>query len=150
VILALSTIFANDIVANLARGRGVAEETVRARLLPTGRWFLVGLAPVAFALGWWQIVKPSLSVAIFGQNGVYGLFAATFAPVLFGLFSRRTPKRWAVAAAVTALVVHFGMYYGRISVYHNNPAVPAACAIAASLLVMLVGRAVSWSKAPGA
>jgi SSS family solute:Na+ symporter/sodium/pantothenate symporter len=142
VILALSTIFANDIVANLARGRGVAEETVRARLLPTGRWFLVGLAPVAFALGWWQIVKPSLSVAIFGQNGVYGLFAATFAPVLFGLFSRRTPKRWAVAAAVTALVVHFGMYYGRISVYHNNPAVPAACAIAASLAVMLVGGVV--------
>jgi SSS family solute:Na+ symporter/sodium/pantothenate symporter len=150
VILALSTIFANDIVANLARGRGVAEETVRARLLPTGRWFLVGLAPVAFALGWWQIVKPSLSVAIFGQNGVYGLFAATFAPVLFGLFSKRTPRVWALAAAVTALVVHFGMYYGRISVYHNNPAVPAACAIAASLLVMLVGRAVSRSKAPGA
>ena len=140
VILALSTIFANDIVANVARGRGVAEEKVRARLLPTGRWFLVALAPVAFALGWWQIVKPSLSVAIFGQNGVYGLFAATFAPVLFGLFSKRAAKSWALAAAVTALVVHFGMYYGKLTIYHNNPAVPAACAIAASLAVMLAGR----------
>jgi SSS family solute:Na+ symporter/sodium/pantothenate symporter len=143
VILALSTIFANDIIANLARGRGVAEELVRARLLPTGRWFLVALAPVAFALASWQIVKPSLSVAIFGQNGVYGLFAATFAPVLFGLFSKHSARGWVVAAAVTALVVHFGMYYGKITVYHNNPAVPAACAIAASLLVMLVGWVVS-------
>jgi SSS family solute:Na+ symporter/sodium/pantothenate symporter len=140
VVLALSTIFANDIVANLARGRGVPEATVRARLLPTGRWFLVALAPVAFALGWWQIVKPSLSVAIFGQNGVYGLFAATFAPVLFGLFSKQTSRVSALAAAATALVVHFGMYYGKVTVYHNNPAVPAACAIGASLTVMLLGR----------
>ena len=150
VILALSTIFANDIVANLARGRGVPEDRVRARLLPTGRWFLVALAPVAFALGWWQIARPSLSVAIFGQNGVYGLFAATFAPVLFGLFSKHSAKGWALAAAVTALVVHFGMYYGKVTVYHNNPAVPAACAIVASLLVMLVGRAVSRPAAPAA
>jgi SSS family solute:Na+ symporter/sodium/pantothenate symporter len=150
VVLVLSTIFANDIVANVARGRGVAEEKVRARLLPAGRWFLVALAPVAFALGWWQIVRPSLSVAIFGQNGVYGLFAATFAPVLFGLFSRRIAKGWALAAAVTALVVHFGMYYGRVTVYHNNPAVPAACAIVASLVVMLVGRAVSRPGIPSA
>jgi SSS family solute:Na+ symporter/sodium/pantothenate symporter len=82
-------------------------------------------------------------VAIFGQNGVYGLFAATFAPVLFGLFSKHSARGWVVAAAVTALVVHFGMYYGKITVYHNNPAVPAACAIAASLLVMLVGWVVS-------
>jgi SSS family solute:Na+ symporter/sodium/pantothenate symporter len=78
-------------------------------------------------------------VAIFAQNGVYGLFAATFAPVLFGMFSRRASKGLALAAALTALAVHFGMYYGQLTMYHNNPDVPAATAIVASTLVMAIG-----------
>jgi len=61
--------------------------------------------------------------------------------VLFGLFSARTSKAAAVTAALVALGVHFGMYYGEISPYHNNPAVPAACAITASVVVMAVARA---------
>jgi SSS family solute:Na+ symporter/sodium/pantothenate symporter len=148
VALALSSIFAHDLVANLARSRGVPEERLRALELPVGRWFLVALAPVAFGLAWWQIVAPSLSVAIFAQNGVYGLFAATFAPVLFGLLSPRVGKRPAVAAAAVALLVHFGMYYGEISPYHNNPAVPAACAIVASVLVMFIGGQLSGRARP--
>ena len=139
VVLALSTIFANDLFANLARAAGVAADRVAARLLPVGKAFLVVLAPVTFLLARDQILNPSLSVAIFAQNGVYGLFAATFAPVLFGMFSDRASKGLAAAAAVTALVIHFGMYYGKITMYHNNPAVPAACAIVASTLVMAVG-----------
>jgi hypothetical protein len=31
------------------------------------------------------------------------------------------------------------MYYGGITHYHNNPAVPAACALVISTLVMVVG-----------
>ncbi len=81
-------------------------------------------------------------MAIFAQNGVYGLFAATFAPVLFGIFSKRVSAPLAFAAAVTALVVHFGMYYGGITHYHNNPAVPATFAIVASTLVMGLGSIV--------
>ena len=46
------------------------------------------------------------------------------------------------AAALVALLVHFGMYYGQISPYHNNPAVPATCALVISTLVMLVGSLV--------
>jgi len=141
VILALSTIVANDLYGSLARAAGVAAERVAGRLLPVGRVFLVVLAPVVFLLARDQILDPSLSVAIFAQNGVYGLFAATFAPVLFGMFSRRASKGLAFAAALTALTVHFGMYYGQLTMYHNNPAVPAACAIVASTLVMAVGVA---------
>jgi len=139
VALALSTIFANDLYGSLARAAGVAADRVAGRLLKVGRGFLVVLAPVTFLLARDQILDPSLSVAIFAQNGVYGLFAATFAPVLFGMFSRRASRGLALAAALTALVVHFGMYYGKISMYHNNPAVPAACAIVASTLVMAMG-----------
>ncbi len=97
---------------------------------------------MTFLLAWRQIVAPSLSVAIFAQNGVYGLFAATFVPVLFGIFCRRPRAGLAAAAAVVALVVHFGMYYGKITVYHNNPAVPATCALIASCALLAVGTLV--------
>jgi SSS family solute:Na+ symporter/sodium/pantothenate symporter len=141
IILALSTIFANDLWANLARSAGMSDEAVGAALLRVGRVFLVILAPITALLAWRQIVAPSLSVAIFAQNGVYGLFAATFAPVVFGLFSKRAGAGLAAAAALAALAVHFGMYYGGITIYHNNPAVPATFALAVSTLVMAVGVA---------
>ena len=141
VILALSTIFANDLYGSLARLAGVAADRIGGRLLLVGRAFLIVLAPITFLLARDQILHPSLSVAIFAQNGVYGLFAATFAPVMFGMFSSRATKGLAFAAALTALAVHFGMYYGKLTMYHNNPAVPAACAIVASTLVMAVGVA---------
>jgi hypothetical protein len=35
------------------------------------------------------------------------------------------------------------MYYGGITQYHNNPAVPAAFALVISTLVMAVGVAIS-------
>jgi SSS family solute:Na+ symporter/sodium/pantothenate symporter len=142
VILALSTIFGNDFFGTLARSRGVAPEHLQAQLLRVGRIFLLVLAPITLFLAYRQIVAPSLSVAIFAQNGVYGLFAATFAPVLLGIFSRRSSALVAFSAAAVALVVHFGMYYGGVTHYHNNPAVPAACALVISTLVMLVGSAV--------
>ena len=141
VILALSTIFGNDFYGTIARARGVAADRLNNQLLKVGRIFLIALAPITLLLAWRQIVAPSLSVAIFAQNGIYGLFAATFAPVLFGIFSKRTSAPLAFVGAVTALVVHFGMYYGGITHYHNNPAVPAACALVISTLVMAVGVA---------
>jgi SSS family solute:Na+ symporter/sodium/pantothenate symporter len=138
VILALSSIFANDLWATSARIRGLSDDVIQRRVLKVGRWFLVGLAPVTLILAWWQLTSPTLSVAIFAQNGIYGLFAATFAPVLFGIFSDRAGPRLALAAAITALVVHFGLYYSKLW-YYPNPAVPAACALVVSTLIMAVG-----------
>ncbi|MCG6947647.1 MAG: sodium:solute symporter family protein [Acidobacteria bacterium] len=139
VILALSTIFGNDFFGTIARSRGVDEDRLRGQLLQVGRIFLVALAPITLVLAWRQIVAPSLSVAIFAQNGIYGLFAATFAPVLFGIFSKRATAPLAFLSAISALIVHFGMYYGGITPYHNNPAVPATCALAVSTLILGVG-----------
>jgi len=143
VILALSTIFGNDFYGTLARARRVDPSLLQARLLRVGRYFLVALAPITLVLSWRQIVAPSLSVAIFAQNGVYALFAATFAPVLFGIFSKRATASLVATAAITALVVHFGMYYGGITMYHNNPAVPATFALVTSTAVMWVGSMMS-------
>ena len=44
---------------------------------------IVLLAVVSFYFSWNQMKEPNLSVGIFGQNGVYGYFAAAFVPVLF-------------------------------------------------------------------
>jgi len=141
ILVALSSIFANDFL-RVAMGGGRRDSAEwKARSLVYARWFLVALAPVTVALSWKQLVDPSLSVAIFAQNGVYGLFAATFVPILLGVFTRSTARGWMLAASATALVVHFGMYYGEITLYHNNPAVPATCAIGASLVVGLLGLA---------
>ena len=141
VILAISTIFANDFYGTFARAKGIDPERLQGNLLRAGRIFLVALAPITLFLAYRQIVAPSLSVAIFAQNGIYGLFSATFAPVLFGIFSRRTNAWLVFASAISALIVHFGMYYGGITVYHNNPAVPATFALLTSTLVMLAGSA---------
>lgn len=147
ILVALSSIFAQDFVGNLlAGGRGDAAWTKRG--LRWARWFLVALAPVTALLSWQQIRAPRLSVAIFAQNGVYGLFAATFVPVLFGIFVKRVARGWIAAAALAAVVVHFGMYYGHVTHYANNPAVPATFAIAASLLVGAIGFALSGPSAP--
>ncbi|MEJ2678085.1 MAG: sodium:solute symporter [Gemmatimonadota bacterium] len=150
ILVALSSIFANDFIRHLTGGGRRDDPAWRARSLVYARWFLVVLVPVTLALSWKQIVAPSLSVAIFAQNGVYGLFAATFVPILLGVFTRSMAKWWVWAASAAALLVHFGMYYGHITVYHNNPAVPATCAIAASLVVGLAGWWVSRrrSEAP--
>jgi SSS family solute:Na+ symporter/sodium/pantothenate symporter len=139
VILAISTIFANDFYGTFARAKEMNPERLQKNLLRVGRIFLVALAPITLFLAYRQIVAPSLSVAIFAQNGIYGLFSATFAPVLFGIFSRRATAWLVFASAISALIVHFGMYYGGITVYHNNPAVPATFALLTSTLVMLVG-----------
>jgi SSS family solute:Na+ symporter/sodium/pantothenate symporter len=146
VILALSTIFGNDFFGTIARSRGMAADRLRGLLLKVGRIFLIVLAPITLLLSWRQIVSPSLSVAIFAQNGIYALFAATFAPVLFGIFSRKATAPLVFGAAITALIVHFGMYYGGITQYHNNPAVPATCALVISTLLMGIGVAVQRGR----
>jgi SSS family solute:Na+ symporter/sodium/pantothenate symporter len=134
-LVALSTIFANDVYKPLARGRGVAEETADRRAITLSKVFLVALAPVVALLSWGQIVEPNLSVAILAQNGVYGLFAATFVPILFGVFVPRVTTAGVAVAAASALLVHFGMYYGEVGPYWNNPAVPATFALLTSAAV---------------
>ena len=143
-LVALSTIFANDVYSPLARSRGVAQETIERKSIGLSKLFLLALAPVVAFLSWGQIQSPDLSVAILAQNGVYGLFAATFVPILFGVFVPRVTTWGVSAAAVAALVVHFGMYYGEIGPYWNNPAVPATFALlaagAVASLSLLVAR----------
>lgn len=135
-LVALATIFSNDVYRPLALRRGTrTEEEINGRSIFYSKIFLISLAPVVALISYGQIVAPNLSVAILAQNGVYALFSATFVPILFGIFSERITKGAIFASAVAALVVHFGMYYGEITMYANNPAVPATFALITSTLV---------------
>lgn len=100
---------------------------------------IVVLAFVSFALSWEQLVNPDLSVAIFAQNGVYAYFSAAFVPVLFGTFLRKPPLAAVFSASITAIIVHFTVYYGEITPYMkepvNNPAIASTIAILSSLVV---------------
>ncbi|MDX2474973.1 MAG: sodium:solute symporter [Candidatus Krumholzibacteria bacterium] len=139
---ALATTLTGDLVAPLAGAvLPVEGSPERERiLLLISRVVILLLAVAAVFLSWEQLQHPKLSVAIFAQNGVYAYFSAAFVPIIFGMFIPRTAKVVAVSAAVTAVVVHFTMYYGKIAVPGSsatgeNPGVAAAVAILVSVLV---------------
>lgn len=135
--VALSSIFANDVYRPLALKLGQSEEVANARALRLSKAFLALLAPLLFVIAYDQL-NPRFSVAILAQYGVYGLFSATFVPILFGIFTDRLGKGGMLAASITALVVHFGMFFGQIGPYWNNPAVPATFALLSSVTVAFV------------
>jgi sodium/pantothenate symporter len=60
-------------------------------------------------------------------------------PVLFGMFLKRVPLVAPVAASLTSVAVHFAVYYGGLTSYMDapvrNPAIAAALAIVASVIV---------------
>ena len=107
---------------------------------------LLGIA--AILISYDQLINPKLSVAIFAQNGVYAYFAAAFVPILFGMFIKDVPKIVPISASVSAVVVHFSMYYGKLGVPFTqangeNPGVAACIAILISLLVGFISLKIS-------
>ncbi len=142
-IQSVSTTITSDIIEPLSgRHLGGSDNQRNRRLVAINKVVIILLAVVSILFSYNQLVNPSLSVGIFAQNGVYAYFSAAFVPVLFGIFLRNAPKAAPVAATLTALLVHFGMYYGRIGSYMQaevrNPAVAATFAILLSLAVGLI------------
>jgi SSS family solute:Na+ symporter/sodium/pantothenate symporter len=64
---------------------------------------------------------------LFAQKGVYGLAAASAAPILFGvLYQREVSSRWVFVSALIGLIVHLilNLFAGVV-----NPAVSAMVGI---------------------
>ncbi|HVQ76943.1 MAG TPA: sodium:solute symporter, partial [Candidatus Binatia bacterium] len=137
-IQSLSVTVTNDLVANVHRaatGRDLPDRF----LFVFNRGVIALLAVASFALAWWQLVAPNLSVIIFAQLGVYAYFAAAFVPVLFGTFLDDAPLQAVASATVVALVVHYGLYYtGQhyfpyyMGVAVKNPGISTALGIVAA------------------
>jgi sodium/pantothenate symporter len=114
------------------------------------RIVIVFLGIVAILISYQQITNPDLSVGIFAQNGVYAYFAAMFVPILFGTFLKKVPAFVPTVSAVIGLLVHFSVYYGRLTPYMasgtRNPGIAAAFAIVAAVAVGGILQLVSTKR----
>lgn len=128
-----------DILKPLLGNRLGSGEKLERRLVLLNKVVIAGVGGTAIWLSHQQLLNPTLSVGIFAQNGVYAYFAAAFMPVILGIFFKEVPVIAPFAASVTAIIVHFGVYYGRITWYMQdavrNPAIAVTFAILASTLV---------------
>lgn len=103
---------------------------------------IVFLAMISGLFSYQQLVSPDLSVGIFAQNGVYAYFSAAFVPVLFGTFIKQVPLYVPFTSSIAAIVIHFSVYYGRLTPYMQeairNPGIAATMAILGSTALGLM------------
>lgn len=124
---------------------------------------IVVLALVSFFIARDQLLYPKLSVAILAQNGVYAYFSIAFMPIVLGIFAKNVGLKAPVAASLTALIVHFGLYYlmplavdafdlnlGFFTKYMQgevrNPAIASALAIVFSSIVGIIIHKIELKK----
>jgi sodium/pantothenate symporter len=109
ILIALSSIAANDLFLNLTRDnilKDVEEERRGLLAHRAGQVILIVLGVVTFFIA----LNPPKLLGIFGQLGVYGIVAASLAPLLAGIIFEHVDKRAALASSVAALITHFGLY----------------------------------------
>jgi SSS family solute:Na+ symporter/sodium/pantothenate symporter len=152
ILVALSAILANDVFLVLRRRRhGVQEDDARLAFR-VGRYSLIGFGLLAFALSVAQHRSKEFSIAIFAQEGIYALFAATFVPVLFGMFGRTLPKAFLLVSSLGALGVHFTFRYARLTLLTDadwtNPGLTATYGLLFSLAVGVVGLRAAADRPP--
>jgi sodium/pantothenate symporter len=132
-IQSISTTITSDIIKTLSGKSDLKNELLINKVV-------IGLmAIITITVSYRQLIHPDLSVGILAQNGVYASFSAAFVPLLFGMFFKNVHKAAPIAASVVAIVVHFSVYYGRLTPYMQepirNPGVASAIAILSSITV---------------
>ncbi|MFW5725282.1 MAG: sodium:solute symporter family transporter [Bacteroidota bacterium] len=156
-IQSVSSSITSDIVKPLVK-KGTLNDK---QLIFANKAAIVFLAIITWFIARDQILNPNLSVAILAQNGVYAYFSAAFIPVIFGIFFKQIKTYIPLSATITAIVVHFSVYYGLGLLVESwgislgfftkfvvgtvkNPAIAASTAIAISTLVALI--MMGWEK----
>jgi len=136
-LVAISASVGND----LAPGKGSVK---------LNRAVLAGLALLTIAIA----LSPPKLVLILGQQGVYGLVAASAGPLVAGLFMPgRLRGGPAVITALVALCVHFGLGVGAgalgldLGPVSRNPGVAAALAMLVSVPLALATARLSAAPA---
>ena len=174
ILIALSSIAANDLFLNLTRDTVLKDRAPeeQARIAHrAGQVILIALGVVTFVFA----IEPPKLLGIFGQLGVYGIVAASLGPLLGGILFPTLTRVPVFVAAGCALVTHFGLYqwgawatenkvdlvevvsgWGPLSLLFDtgalqlgffNPGVTAAYGIAVGVLVVLPAGLYSRSRA---
>lgn len=135
-LIALTTITANDLVLNLTDSTKSQPERER-RAMQIGYVVLLSMAVAAFLIN----LSPPRLLGIFGQTGVYGLAAALAPPLLLAVFCERPPTVLAMFLSVIAVVAHFALYFSNGAILPGldltwaNPGVCASIAAIPTLSV---------------
>ncbi|GBD89642.1 sodium/pantothenate symporter [bacterium BMS3Abin04] len=143
-IQALASTITSDIIQPLLKNYLPSEQKKKEKAgIIINRITIIFLAVISAYLSYGQLVHPKLSVGIFAQNGVYAFFAAAFVPILFGIYLKNVNKIIPVVSSITAVIVHFTMYYGKLPIPFSkatgeNPGVAAATAIIISLMTAII------------
>ncbi len=143
ILVALSSIAGNDLFLALTRRNLLRNHTPeqRSRLAHrASQVILVLMGVAAFVIA----LNPPALLGIFGQVGVYGIIAASAAPIVLGIVTPHGHTSTATAAALTGLGVHLALYLGG---FDPNPAVTATWAILASAAVTTLGVAATVALA---
>ncbi len=110
ILIALSSIAANDLFLNLTRDNVLKDKTAKEQGLlahRAGQVILIALGVITFVIA----LNPPKLLGIFGQLGVYGIVAASLAPLLGGIVFKHIHKVPVVIASGVALLTHFGLYF---------------------------------------
>jgi SSS family solute:Na+ symporter/sodium/pantothenate symporter len=148
-LVAISTITANDLVLNLFDSGAESHQARMALALKTSHVVLVVIAVAAFLIN----LNPPPLLGVFGQVGVYGLAVASAPPLLLGVLFRRAPVALAWPASAAALSIHFVLYFGGYSLFPGspltfaNPGVTAAIAALATIPAMLAAGSYMAARA---
>lgn len=142
-IQSLSTSITSDILQpiTIKMRRPIASN----RMVWVNKIVIVALAIVTIIISWDQIQNPKLSVSILALNGVYAYFSAAFVPVLMGIFLKNVNVWAPVIASLSAIIVHFSLYYGKLIIYTQGPVGnPGAAAAIAILVSVVVGFGIHY------
>jgi len=137
ILVGASAIAGNDLFLGALGDKlmpGVPQVERERRALAASRWVLVVMGVISFLIA----LDPPQLVGLFGQMGIYGLVAASLAPLILGIFIKDVHKTDVAVAAVVGPVVHF-LHYGIVTWGEGafiNPAVTATEGIAAAFLIL--------------
>lgn len=149
-LVSASTIAANDLFLSALGDRWLKKRTSADRqsfALEASRWILVAIGVLSALLA----LDPPELVGLFAQVGVYGVVAASLAPVALGIFVKDLDSRDVFAAALLGPAVHFVHYF--VSVYgfgrFVNPASTATEGVLASVALLGLAIAIRRVRARG-
>ncbi len=151
ILVALSTITANDLILNLLPESDAEKSTEGQRLAKAYKLSHLALVAIAI-LAFLVCLNPPRLLGIFGQIGVYGMAVAAVPPLLLGIFFRDVPLKIVAIAAILALLAHFGLYLFGQQIFPNttitfaNPGVTAAIALLISVPFAFFGVLLSKKK----
>ncbi len=143
-LVSISTITANDLVANVIDKIGGHHLSDKERMKISFRAshiILVVIAGLVFLVN----INPPKLLGVFGQVGVYGMVLAAVPPLLTGVLFKNVPLFLVWSTSLFGMGIHFIIYLFGENLFPNstltfaNPGVTASIGVLISVLIALIG-----------